>query len=253
MSKDVMKLKYYIISFLILLTDAHSLEISDFKPEKIIKIKSANHALWDKWLNQYVSSEGFVNYTNGKKDLQKLIQYTEYLQSIDAVFLKGKDEQLSYYINLYNSMTVLGIYRLTQIKAVNSVPDFFKSGFYLVDKKITLDILENKMIRLQFKNAYVHFALNCASYSCPTLLNRAFKASSLQSDLRQLARRYLSDARFALIDENNKKLKLIELFKWYAVDFGNPKDFFLNVTGKKKDLSEYQIQYLGYNWNLNGK
>ncbi|RME89395.1 MAG: DUF547 domain-containing protein, partial [Candidatus Hydrogenedentota bacterium] len=201
--------------FLFVTGTLYSAWLDPYKPSKILQVKKVDNHLWKKWLRKYVTKTGWVKYSAGKKDISLVKAYTKQLRSINVNGLKNRNEKLAFYINLYNSMTVLGVYQYAHINSVMSRKGFFKANFYLVKKKISLDVLENKIIRPKFREPLVHFALNCASYSCPPLRNEPYEGYKLYRQLKEQAKKYMSNPKFVKIDDKEKTLYLIELFKWY--------------------------------------
>ena len=97
----------------------------------------------------------------------------------------------------------------------------------------------------------IHFAIVCASYSCPKLLNEAFKADTIEAQLTNATRQFLSDSERNTISENS--LELSKIFQWFSKDFkqnGSLIDFINQYSGIK--ISENaKIKYKDYNWDLN--
>jgi hypothetical protein len=96
----------------------------------------------------------------------------------------------------------------------------------------------------------IHFAINCASVSCPKLLNSAYQEKQLETQLIQVTRSFLMDSSKNILNKN--KLKLSKIFFWFKKDFGSKKER-LNFIKKYSDL-EYNkpvIDYLDYDWSLN--
>jgi hypothetical protein len=97
----------------------------------------------------------------------------------------------------------------------------------------------------------IHFAINCASYSCPKLWNTAFTASNLEELLEQTAIYFINDPKKNVLTK--EKANLSEIFNWYKMDFtqnGSLIDY-LNQYTNVKLTSNTKISYLKYNWELN--
>jgi hypothetical protein len=99
----------------------------------------------------------------------------------------------------------------------------------------------------------IHFAINCASYSCPRLLNRAFTASKLEEQLETVTSQFINDPTRNKISKN--AVELSKIFKWYKRDFTNKNTLieYLNTYSDLKILPKADIKYLTYDWRLNEK
>jgi len=117
-----------------------------------------------------------------------------------------------------------------------------------------LNNLENSVIRPTFKEPRIHFALNCAAVSCPKLNNKPFQATKLESQLKLMTEKFLSDKNYGMKIEG-KKVFLSQIFEWYADDFGG-KDNLLKWISENSsyDVSDKKLAgFIEYNWALNGK
>ena len=229
--------------------------IFSFNSSSFKKTTQLNHSLWNSWLRKYVNSKGSVNYKSGKKDISKIEKYLRYLLSIDEKLLKNRNKRLAYHLNLYNAMVVYAVIKYYPLKSVMRIQgvSFFNLSFFYKSKKISIDDLEKKIILPVFKEPLIHFALNCASFSCPVLKNRAYTGNGLKSQLVRQTKIYLKNKAFVRLDQNQKKLYMTELFKWYKKDLGNPKKFYIKYASPKINLDSYNIKFTKYNWSLNGK
>ena len=227
----------------------------DFRPSKKIEIKTIENSLWNSWLNKYVTQTGYVHYTRGKKDISKIRSYLEYLLSIEFIKIKGGSEQLAYLINLYNAMVVYGVLKYYPVRSVMKVEgvSFFKLSFYFNNKKMSIDDLEKRVILSKFDEPLVHFVLNCASYSCPPLRKTAYAGDRLKLQLVQQTQSYLKNKEFVNVQASNNTIKLVELFRWYQNDLGDPRLFYQKYASSKKDISKFSVRFIPYNWSLNGE
>lgn len=204
---------------------------------------------------------GRVDYPAFKSPkLQLFLKYIAY-QNIEKF---TQNEKLSFYINAYNAICIKQILDdYEKIKHADKGPlaveGFFDQKKYkLSSKLISLNEIENKIVRPQFKEAKIHFALVCGALSCPILINEAYDSKSLKALLTENAKRYLnSDYGFKL--ENNT-LYLSQIFDWFKEDFGETQDYKGVRTfiaqykpDLKKEISSSKIQFMPYNWRLNSK
>ena len=235
-------------------TSISSKTLLDFNPAKKIKTKIVYNKLWNEWLKKHVTSQGHVRYTKGKKEISKVEKYLKYLLNIEFTNIKGRQNQLAYLINLYNAMVVYGVLKYHPIKSVMKIKgvSFFKLSFYFNNKKITIDDLEKKIIFPKFRQPLVHFALNCASFSCPPLRKIAYTGRKLKSQLIQQTKVYLNNKNFVKIRPSNKTIFIVELFKWYRNDLGDPKVFYKKYASDKRNISGFSVKFIPYDWSLNG-
>ncbi len=232
--------------------------------------EGGRHHVFHKLLKAHVK-EGLVDYARfDRSDLDK------YLKSVANGEVDQMDpkEQLAFYINAYNAILikqVLTVYDSVKDnpKGVLSIPKFFKQKNYSVaGQKISLNHLENKIIRPQFKEPRIHFALVCGALGCPILFSEAHTKNNLETLLNKGASQYLHSKAGLQIDDAKKTIRISEIFKWYKDDFGEKdtkakktyaKGEFTGVrtfiSGYRKDVKDkilkYEIRFIPYNWRLN--
>lgn len=216
-------------------------------------IEVATHEQWDVLLKKHVDRKGFVDYKGFKEDAASLNLYLGYLTTHYPTKNWNKTEKLAYYINLYNAATVKLIidnYPTNSIKDIN-LP-WLKKRVLIGDKKWSLGGIEHKILR-KMKEPRIHFAINCASYSCPRLLNEAYTSQKMESQLQTATLGFLKDTTLNKI--SNQKLQLSRIFKWYEKDFKENGSLINYIdTVLKQNLSKnLPVTYLEYNWNLNEK
>lgn len=214
--------------------------------------QSQSHQKWDRLLKRHVNSNGLVDYRGFKKDEALLDEYLQELASSVPDDSWAKNEKLAYYINCYNAYTIkliLDNYPLKSIKDISS--PWSRSIIPLGDERISLDRLENRILR-KLDDPRIHFAINCASYSCPPLLNEAFTASRIQEQLNSVTSRFINGP-LNKIDAH--EVILSSIFKWYKRDFlvNGKVDLigYINQFAKVKVQTDAKISYLDYNWQLN--
>jgi hypothetical protein len=206
-----------------------------------------------KFLNTHVSSSGKVNYKSIAKDKDRLNFIIHEFETNYPIANWTKNQKLSYWINVYNLFTIKLIvdnYPVTSIKKI-AIKPWDKKFISLNDNKLSLNDIEHGIIRKQYNDPRVHFALNCASESCPILLNKAYRAGVLSSQLTAQTKKFLSDSsKNDFSDSNN--IKISQIFDWYKNDFtknGTLIDFLNNYLRDK--LQSPTIDYLDYSWSLN--
>lgn len=221
-----------------------------------------SHQIWDQLVKTHVKSNGMVDYKGFIKEKAKLEQYLK-LISENAPDRKtwSKNQQLAYWINAYNAFTVKLIVDNYPTKSIRDlgpklkIPlvndvwhyQFFKIGG--VDS--SLDEIEHSILRKEFDEPRIHFAINCASVSCPPLLNEAFVAEKLESQLQKVTIAFINDPTRNKITPDQAQISSI--FSWFQGDFTKKGTLisFLNQYSKVKIKPTAKISHLDYNWNLN--
>lgn len=206
-----------------------------------------------KFLSTHVSNSGKVNYNSIAKNRNELNSIINEFETNYPEANWTKNQKLSYWINAYNLFTIKLIvdnYPVTSIKNITAKP-WDKKFILLGGNKLSLNNIEHNIIRKQYNEPRVHFALNCASESCPILLNMAYRASVLSSQLTAQTKLFLFDnSKNNFSDSNN--IKISKIFDWYKSDFTNNGtliNFFNNYLHDK--LKSPVIDYMDYSWNLN--
>ena len=223
--------------------------------------KPVSHNIWNGLLQKHVRADGMVDYKGFQKDSATLHQY---LRLLETAHPNDKDwsrnEQMAYWINAYNAYTIdliIGNYPVASIKDikkgvafVNSVWDikFIKIQGYTYD----LNNIEHNILRPVFKDARIHAAVNCASFSCPKLLPEAYTADKLEGQLDKSMRSFINDPLRNRITAN--KAEISEIFKWFKGDFerdaGSLREY-LNRYAEDKLTKDTDISHIDYDWKLN--
>ncbi|RED50214.1 DUF547 domain-containing protein [Seonamhaeicola aphaedonensis] len=218
--------------------------------DKVTANVSTEHQLWNNLLEKYVSNDGLVDYQGFKKDYIKLEEYITVLQNSLPKKESSKNYKLAYWINAYNAFTVDLILRHYPIKSIKEINKPWKQRLWkLEDKWYNLDEIEHQILR-KMNEPRIHFAIVCASYSCPKLQNEAFTTFNLETQLRNATKEFLSDTERNEISEN--ELKLSKIFQWFSKDFNNGSLIdYLNVYTDVSISEKAKISYKDYSWNLN--
>ena len=210
-----------------------------------------DHSQWDILLKRHVDNTGNVDYKGFAQDINALQDYLDYLAKNQPTDKAHKPEKLAYYINLYNAATVKLILDNYPTKSIKDIKNpWGKDVVQMGAEKISLGNLEHKILR-KMDEPRIHFAINCASFSCPKLLNTAFTATNLEKLLEQTAIDFINDPKRNVLTK--EKASLSEIFNWYKKDFtknGSLIDY-LNKYASQKLTSDTKISYLNYNWGLN--
>jgi Protein of unknown function, DUF547 len=207
---------------------------------------------YNSFLSKYVSEKGNVNYDKIKKNTTELDAIINQFQNNQPTNKNWtKKEELAYFINTYNVYTlkiVVDNYPTKSIKDINKAWD--KKIIPSYKALLSLSDIEHKILR-KLNEPRIHFAINCASVSCPNLENKAFEPSTLENQLESVTKSFINDKTKNLITE--KEIKISEIFNWFAGDFnanGSVIDYINKYSTTKID-KKAKVKYLDYNWNLN--
>ncbi len=224
--------------------------------------KPVQHKLWDSLLKTHVNDNGGVNYQGFISDSLTLNKYLDLLkQNHPNEANWSREEQLVYWINAYNAFTVKLIvdnFPVKSIKDIGGAIPFVNSSWdvkFIEIEGQTYDLnnLEHSILRKDFEEPRIHFAVNCASVSCPALRNEAFVANRVEEQLADAASQFINDSSKNKIAA--EEIKISKIFSWFSGDFtsANPKGIksFLNKYSKVKINDEASVDYLDYNWGLN--
>jgi hypothetical protein len=209
-----------------------------------------DYAGFDQLLRQHVSAEGKVDYKLLKKHKTQLDSVVRDFQAVTPSTEWAKDAQLAFWINAYNLFTLKLItdnYPVKSIMDLDAGKTWAVKRITIGGKKYALDQIENQIIRPQFKDARIHFALNCAAKSCPPLHNEAFTESNVQTLLDQRTRQFILSAENQLSPQS---IKVSKIFEWYIKDFGDLTTF-LNSYSTIVIEKNARVIYADYNWKLN--
>jgi len=213
---------------------------------------NVDHSQWDALLKKYVDNDGLVNYKGFKKDEVALDNYLMMLSSQQPTKQWSVQELLAYYINLYNAYTVDLIVDNYPVKSIKDINGPWIRGIVPVGKnKLSLGGIENGVLR-KMGEPRIHFAINCASISCPNLLNEAYTASKINEQLDKATQNFINGDKNELTANNPK---LSSIFDWYAKDYTMNGEAnviaYINQYSDVKISPNTALEYLEYNWNLN--
>ncbi len=220
-----------------------------------------DHHVFGELLKKY-NQKGYIDYEGLKRQESHLDTYLEALSKIDPDLL-SRNERFAFYVNAYNAWTIKLI--LSGYPGVESIKDLgglFKSPWKKKIVKLdgavtTLDHIEHDILRPEFKDPRVHFAVNCASKGCPPLYKEPFSGNNLDMQLNEVTRHFINDPRFNRLQGNT--LYVSSIFKWFSEDFNDAIIGFFEKYASDKlrdDIIDrkpsLKIKYLDYDWSLNG-
>jgi hypothetical protein len=224
-----------------------------------------SHAPLTKILQRFVTND-LVAYQALKADRQDLDRYVDQLATVPAADFRSwtKPRQLAFLINLYNATTLRLIIDHYPVKSIKKIGSLWKGPWSqpvvrLFGGTSTLDDLEHGMIRRDYAEPRVHFALVCAARSCPPLRAEAYRADVLEAQLEEQGRRFLGNTARNSVDATRGVVTLSPLFKWFAGDFeaksGSVLQFvqpYFPAEARTTLAREgIKIRYSDYDWSLN--
>ena len=226
-------------------------------------------------LANYVNDRGLVNYEALQGDRVQLDNFNTRLAAVtpETYAAWTENEQLAFWINAYNSLTLQSIIDQNPLKeSIRDIPGVWKRRkFSIAGEAKTLDNIEHDTIRVDFNEPRIHVALVCAAISCPILLNEPYQAETLDEQLDEQVRQFIVSPHGFRIDRSEGRVYLSSIFKWYGQDWepdyeiddkfaGNSKQravlnflsSYLNEDDRKYlEVGDYKVRYLDYDWSLN--
>lgn len=211
---------------------------------------------YNKLLSKYVTSGGvkYAEWKGNAADMQALQGVVDGIAKENASAMEKK-AQLAFYVNAYNAWILheaLAKYPTKSVK--DALFTFFTSKRITVaGQQTSFNALEKETIRSKFNDPRVHFALNCASRSCPALSRQAFTGGNLDGQFETLAKGYVNSDKGVRFNAATKTAELSKIFDWYKDDFkgdGGPVAF-INKRRSSPLPADAKISYQDYDWGLN--
>lgn len=215
---------------------------------------------YNRLLGEYVFDH-LVDYnawTANKADKSALDQYVDQMAALDPAAWP-RDEALAYWLNLYNAVTLQLVLNNYPLGSIKDIGGFMKKSPWKRElvtvggRVLTLNNIENEVIRPTFHEPRIHFALNCASLGCPPLAQAAFDAEHLSAQLDAACRLALNQERWVKVVGD--KVLLTKIFDWYRTDFesdgGSVLGFIRRYRTEPLPKGEPKVEFMSYDWHLN--
>lgn len=207
----------------------------------------------DAFFERYVSN-GKIDYTAIKKNPEGLDGLLALAKEIRVEKSDAKTYQ-AFWINAYNLATIKGVVNNYPLKKVIDVDGFFdKIKYDIGGKAITLNDIENNMLRAEFHEPRFHFVLVCAALSCPPIIHKAYRPETLEKQLQEQTIKALNNPDFIKLKE--KEVLFSKIMDWYNEDFtkeGQTLIQFTNQYRKEKISEDCKEGFYEYDWTLNAK
>lgn len=176
-----------------------------------------------------------------------------------------RSDQIAFWVNVYNARVLDGVVRRPGLKSVLDVGKvvgvptlgFFREKFIVAGRELALNDIEHEILRKGFHEPRIHFVLNCASASCPSLPARPLAGATLDSTLNAAAAAFIGDrSKNPMVA--GADLRLSSLFKWYRSDFEStagslPVFLGRHVNGGETIRADAAVHFVDYDWALNGQ
>ena len=211
-------------------------------------------------LENYVDSSGMVSYKGIRENPYSFSEYFDFIANVSPrshpSSFKSRADEMAYWINAYNALTIKIMLDNPKANSILDISSFliFKKRFIVGGEKMSLNKIEHKILRKDFQDPRIHFAINCASLSCPPLGNRIFLGETLDQQLDEQTRNFITNMANVKIDHNDKVIYLNKIFKWFAKDFNDVRSFVSKYLSDKESyniIKDYRIKYFDYDWSLN--
>lgn len=221
------------------------------------------HAAWDKLLKKHVNGQGWVDYKGFIADKSAFTAYLDELSANPPDKSWSPQDKEAYWINAYNAFTiklVIDHYPVISIKDIGPKHQIVrintpwqKKFFRIGGKRFKLDKIENQILRKDFNDPRIHFAIVCASRSCAKLRNEAYTGAKVNEQLNDQARDFLcTKAKNEF--SSSSKAELSPYFDWFAKDFEKKSGTviaFINQYAPVKLKPDADIEFKDYDWSLN--
>jgi hypothetical protein len=217
------------------------------------------HDAFDRVLSKHVDESGRVDYKSLRADRNELERYIVALSKTsprqDPGMFPTREHKLAYWINAYNASVLYAVTERPQMKSVDDekISFFGLTKYRLGNEAVSLYALENDIVRKEFNEPRIHFALNCASGGCPELPNEAFMPDRLEEQLAREARAFCADEKKVRVRDD--KVDVSQIFDWYADDFkaGGGPIAFCRAWGRDDLPENAKVEFIPYDWSLNAQ
>ena len=242
---------------------------------EIASAQGVDYTIYDEVLSTYVDDEGWVNYADLQQSRQALDTFNNGLATVDDATLSGwsEAEQIAFWINAYNSLTLKSIIDQTPIKpSIKDITGVWRLRRHPINQdEKTLNNIEHDVLRVDFDEPRLHAAIVCAAISCPPLRNEAFTGENLDAQLDEQVVQWLARPDGLKIDQEAGEVKVSKIFSWFGVDWIPSYGVDSGFTGSEEERAvlnfisnyvsdedrayleagDYQLSYFDYDWTLN--
>ncbi|MFB6257504.1 MAG: DUF547 domain-containing protein [Flavobacteriales bacterium] len=210
---------------------------------------------WERLLSDHVTDRGFVDYKGLKQDPSLLDKAIAQLKEEKPSKGAPRKERLAFWINAYNAFAIQLVLDHYPIESIRDIDRAFKRSFIRIDgAKYSLNSIEKGILLKEFDDPRIHYAVNCASISCPPLRGEPYRASELDEQLRDQAITFVNDPSKNRLKKD--RVRISKIYDWYKGDFTKNGSLIGHLNEYAKDVrieGEASIAYMEYDWGLNQK
>lgn len=236
-----------------------------------------DHSAWDRVLKKFVTERGRVDYAALKANSADLDMYVAQLAAESPVShpqaFPTRESQLAYWINAYNALVMKGVIEKWPTKSVRDIGRipygfFWLKKFVVGGRKYTLNAIERDFLRKQLAEPRIHFAIVCASNSCPRLQREAYTPENTERMLDEAARFYVNEPRNLRIEPALDRVTVARIYGFYREDFeayinrkgasdGHPILEYIEAYANQENRAALQalkkpsVDYFDYDWGIN--
>ncbi len=214
-------------------------------------------------LGRYLDEKGNVDYIKIREDTWLQEQWAR-MADTDLSPL-SRDDRFAFWMNAYNLFTIKGVLIELEksaewkgnISPINKLKFFSFRKFRIAGRKISLNSMEQKILRGEFQDPRVHFAINCGSGSCPILFDRLYRGDMINGYLDKVCKFNMNDPGQVNFDRGKNILYVSRIFKWFKGDFdsaGGVKEFIKKYwDGPGEAIDGAKLKYMEYDWSINAQ
>ncbi len=192
--------------------------------------------------------------------------YTKALDELAAArpeALGSEAARFAFWVNAYNLLAIKAVVDRYPVKSIRDGGGWLTSIWktkvgVAAGRERALDEIEHEILRREFREPRVHFAIVCASLSCPDLRREPYTAEGLEAQLDDATRSFLANSTKGLaLDGSRRSARVSMIFKWFAVDFSPGVAEFIRAHVEASraaglaGLTAANLTYLDYDWSLN--
>ncbi|MBK9170245.1 MAG: DUF547 domain-containing protein [Bryobacterales bacterium] len=224
-------------------------------------------ALYESALQRHVRADGAVAYAALRDDLVPLDTFVRQLGAVSPdshpQLFPRREQKLAYWLNAYNALVLWAFakdYPKGKDRLRNRIDQgvfFYGTKFRVGGKQRSLDDIETNTIRKGFGDPRIHFALVCASASCPRLAREAYRGDRLDDQLEARTRLFVNETGNVRWDDARGIVTLSKIFEWYEGDFGGGRTSIVaflykyHRDGPRTEKRPWKTEYFPYDWSLN--
>lgn len=224
------------------------------KEKKNLYDEKVNYSDWKLLLQRHTTAKGGVNYEGFKKDITKFNSFLRTLSEAKITQEWSKKDEMAFWINVYNAYTVKLIVNHYPVSSIKEIDGPWNKKFFSINGKLmSLGEVEHQILR-KLGDARIHFAINCASASCPRLIQIPYTSENLERLLERQTIEFINDPFYNTI--SGYTVNVSKLFDWYKKDFKATHGSVVNFINKYSKIpigKQKERGYKVYDWSINNK